>query len=384
MATQFRDFSSCITIIMPAILFNDIAAFNELSTFIESRAQSSYGGDVVDALFRHVHKIKEKNVRKQKLLGSGAFCNVFEARDKNQHADRTYAIKCVKPLVRSNKKELTTAVTDLAIEAALLANIQHGNIISLYGVQEGDMHTLMKTGEFFIALECLEDTLEHRLQSWSKQWNRQRHIKVVDRIEHIAIGIVKGMEYLHLNHILFRDLKPSNIGFDKKTGQVKIFDFGLARTMRLEPNKTYPQIRLTKRTGSPRYMAPEIIRGVPYYDYAVDVYSFSILLWQLITTRTPFGGIYSGTQLLTLVSQHNHRPPLFIIEEAALKQLMQAGWADKPTKRPTFAQIRQELERYLHDEKHKKTFGLFGRPRHQNTTAAAAPIKSLAPRRCRQ
>lgn len=189
---------------MSGKLSNDSALFNKLSTFIESRATSS---DTDHILFDHVEKIRDKDVNEVLLLGSGGFCNVFKARDKT-NASKVYAIKRLKPSIKNNKKDLKIGAADLAIEAAILANLQHENIISLCGIKEGNMHQLRKSGSFFIALEPLRDTLEQRLQSWRFEprtmWTRNRHMKIVDRLEHIALGIVRGMNYIHSNHILFR------------------------------------------------------------------------------------------------------------------------------------------------------------------------------------
>lgn len=168
----------------------------------------------------------------------------------------------------------------------------------------------------------------------------------------------------------YSDLKPANIGFDKDTDEVKIFDFGLARTMRLDPNSKSPQKRLTKKIGTPRYMAPEIIRGAPYYDTAVDVYSFSIVLWQLVTDRTAFDDIITSSQLLTLVSKYNHRPPLGGVKGNDLKNIIKAGWSDKPSKRPSFSQIEQELRLYISKERlhnhQKEAFGFFRSLAHRH------------------
>eukprot|EP00568_Trieres_chinensis_P009063 CAMPEP_0183314746 /NCGR_PEP_ID=MMETSP0160_2-20130417/49439_1 /TAXON_ID=2839 ORGANISM="Odontella Sinensis, Strain Grunow 1884" /NCGR_SAMPLE_ID=MMETSP0160_2 /ASSEMBLY_ACC=CAM_ASM_000250 /LENGTH=93 /DNA_ID=CAMNT_0025480145 /DNA_START=1 /DNA_END=279 /DNA_ORIENTATION=- len=89
------------------------------------------------------------------------------------------------------------------------------------------------------------------------------------------------MEYLHENRIVFRDLKPQNIGFDDKN-KVKIFDFGIAR--KLDPgDEKHP----TGNTGTLRYMAPEVAK-CKNYGLEVDVYSFGMLLWEICKWKKPF------------------------------------------------------------------------------------------------
>ena len=85
------------------------------------------------------------------------------------------------------------------------------------------------------------------------------------------------------------DIRQDNIGFDVR-GDVKIFDFGLAKE--LDPRKRLDDgtFNLTGDTGSPRYMAPEVFLGKPYNETA-DTYSFSILCWQILAIDTPFDHI---------------------------------------------------------------------------------------------
>ena len=88
-------------------------------------------------------------------------------------------------------------------------------------------------------------------------------------------------------------MKPDNIGFDVR-GDVKIFDFGLCREFdpsQVDKDGTY---KLTGDTGSTRYMAPEVGLGKPYNEMA-DVYSFGILLYQIIALETPYTGLTVNT-----------------------------------------------------------------------------------------
>ncbi len=103
----------------------------------------------------------------------------------------------------------------------------------------------------------------------------------------IQVSIPRNLIALPFS-IIYRDLKPDNIGFDVR-GDVKIFDFGLAKevdpALKLEDG-TY---KLTGDTGSLRYMAPEVSLGKPYND-TVDTFSFAILCWQIFAIDTPYEG----------------------------------------------------------------------------------------------
>ena len=87
----------------------------------------------------------------------------------------------------------------------------------------------------------------------------------------LAFQISAAISYLHSHNIIFRDLKPANVGFDVR-GDVRIFDFGLARIMPANGDP-YTDTFDMSGAGSPRYMAPECLIGQPY-NLKVDVYSF--------------------------------------------------------------------------------------------------------------
>ena len=108
---------------------------------------------------------------------------------------------------------------------------------------------------------------------------------------------------------------------------------------------------MTGGAGTPRYMAPEVAKGESTYGFSVDVYSFSILLWQIVTKRTPYERLKSRTKLVAKVVDGNVRPNLAYVESEQLRNILENGWTADPGKRHTFSHIRQMLENYLRDEK---------------------------------
>jgi serine/threonine protein kinase len=155
--------------------------------------------------------------------------------------------------------------------------------------------------------------------------------------------------YLHLltflNSIMYRDIKPDNIGFDVR-GDIKIFDFGLAKEF--DPSKRDPQgfFKLTEDTGSPRYMDPTVALGKPYNELC-DVYSFSILLWQMLELDTPFEG-FTMNMFTKKVVEGGTRPLVNDKWSQELQTIMRKGWGHI-TKRPSMADVcevlREELSR---------------------------------------
>jgi serine/threonine protein kinase len=136
--------------------------------------------------------------------------------------------------------------------------------------------------------------------------------------------------------IIHRDIKPDNIGFDVR-GDVKIFDFGLAKEF--DPNSKDKDglYNLTAATGSPRYMATEVALGKPYNE-TCDVYSFCILLWQILKVETPFDG-YTMDMIQKKVITAGWRPmsdPKWPVEITAMMRL---GWGISIQYRPSMDNI---------------------------------------------
>jgi len=88
------------------------------------------------------------------------------------------------------------------------------------------------------------------------------------------------MEYLHLNNIIYRDIKPENIMIDEK-GFMKLIDLGTAKHLKNKNGRTYTII------GTPHYMAPEILTGKGY-TYSVDLWSIGICLYEFMCGNVPY------------------------------------------------------------------------------------------------
>ncbi|CAI5489532.1 unnamed protein product [Closterium sp. Naga37s-1] len=151
----------------------------------------------------------------------------------------------------------------------------------------------------------------------------------------LALHIARGLCYLHARDVVHRDLKSDNLLLDHK-GTVKIADFGVARTEAKNPND------MTCETGTVRWMAPEVIDHKPY-TRRVDVYSFGIVLWELVTSDLPFKGL-TFIQLAFNVVNKNMRPEVPAGCEPELAALMQECWDADAEKRPEFTQVVARLE----------------------------------------
>ncbi|XP_074311887.1 serine/threonine-protein kinase STY13 isoform X2 [Silene latifolia] len=168
----------------------------------------------------------------------------------------------------------------------------------------------------------------------------------LDVVLSYALDIARAMDCLHANGIIHRDLKPDNLLLTANQKSVKLADFGLAR------EETLTEM-MTAETGTYRWMAPELYSTVTlrqgekkHYNNRVDVYSFGIVLWELLTNRMPFEGM-SNLQAAYAAAFKQERP--IIPEDIApdLVFIMQSCWVEDPNLRPSFSQIIRMLNAFV-------------------------------------
>jgi serine/threonine protein kinase len=150
---------------------------------------------------------------------------------------------------------------DIAMEAKFLAVLDHPNIIEMVAVSK----SRPCTPGYFLILEKMTDTLTGRIKKWMDKermykgfagfltGGRKKELQLYYERIAAAYDIASGLFYLHSNNIVFRDLKPANIGFDCHD-QLKLFDFGLAKELKdkdLRDDGTYRN--MTATTGAIRY-----------------------------------------------------------------------------------------------------------------------------------
>lgn len=257
------------------------------------------------------------------------------------------------------EEEHVKGVMDLAIEAEFLQTLNHPNIITMQAYANSDPHE----ARFFILLDRLVMTLERKLPFWRKAVSENAGFwlgpcmghccgrsHVLNRlwVERLMVSrdIARAVKYLHSKDIVYRDLKPDNVGFDGK-GDLKIFDFGLAKRMEPEYRVDRDLYNLTGNTGSLRYMAPEVAMCEPY-DQRVDSYSFGILFWQICNLTTPFQG-FSTKMHSEKVVHGRTRPQPSKQWPLAWVQLQQECWSHDTFQRPDFEHIYNVLEEEVND-----------------------------------
>lgn len=273
-------------------------------------------------------------------LGKGTYSNVYQASLK-ANPSKSYALKRLSADIPRHKRDFKTGSIDLALESKLLEKLSHPNIIKVHGVKKGNISESVESGNYFVLLDLLSETLEGRIEKWlasQKKGFFRGDKEIVSRVNTSALGIACGMQYLHKKGIIFRDMKPQNIGFSPD-GEVKIFDLGIAREVQ--------QCRATNQklgfAGTPRYMAPEVGRG-ELYDMSADVYSFGLVLWEISTLLRPFRKMSSLGDYQKMVVEGGKRPRIGKVRHAGLRDLIVACWSDFPDKRPSFEIIVGRLD----------------------------------------
>eukprot|EP00597_Dinobryon_sp_UTEXLB2267_P018029 CAMPEP_0201112406 /NCGR_PEP_ID=MMETSP0812-20130820/77238_1 /ASSEMBLY_ACC=CAM_ASM_000668 /TAXON_ID=98059 /ORGANISM="Dinobryon sp., Strain UTEXLB2267" /LENGTH=224 /DNA_ID=CAMNT_0047375753 /DNA_START=458 /DNA_END=1129 /DNA_ORIENTATION=- len=144
--------------------------------------------------------------------------------------------------------------------------------------------------------------------------------------------------------IIHRDVKPSNIGFTADM-QLKLFDLGLATCVKKQSDTT-EVYEMTGYTGSLRYMAPEVALRKAYNE-KVDVHSFGIIFWEMLTGKLPFDGI-SRKEFMSQVVNLGSRPKLPNNLPEELASLLQACWDVDLLKRPSCKEIVASLSSIIH------------------------------------
>jgi serine/threonine protein kinase len=351
-----------------------------------------FGGDGVE----FEHYIEEDEIKFGEKLGSGGFCDVFACDipswNKNNNSSRQeFAAKKLRRQCMCDPSQFRHGAADLAIEAHILQALNHNHIVKVHGVPK-DTATLatkpftdddLESGQtfgFFLIIDRLYDTLDKRIEQWAHdqekhhgnlitRWTQEfREYKRVELVERLraAFAIADAMEYLHKNNIVYRDLKPDNIGFDKD-GVIKLFDFGLAKEMKANQADDNGQYVMSGNTGSRRYMACEVILAKPY-NQMVDVYSFGILLWEMCSAEKPFAG-YSSAKHMQNVVLNGERPPMdsrhIMFWPVNLQWLITKCWSNDPNERPSFTVIKETIREILLEKKPDTAAGTAegGRPR---------------------
>ena len=215
-------------------------------------------------------------------------------------------------------------------EVELLANLRHPNLILFMGYTIAPVCCIVTE---YMRRGSLHSVIHEQFPGEPLPLKLQRTV---------AISVARGMEYLHAKtpSILHCDLKSPNILVDDKW-RIKIGDFGLSRV------KLHTMVMGSKMggTGTPEWMAPEVLRCEPFAEPS-DVYSYGVVLWEILTGRVPWQELHS-MQVVGAVGYSGHVlevPEPGEAVDATLARLCAACMAPAPADRPTFAEVIDTME----------------------------------------
>jgi len=314
---------------------------NELDQKLGPRHHIFEGNAVLDIQqtpvenFDPVENIAWSNLENVEHLADGGMCRIFSADFKG--------IQCVvktalPPDKNPNQEDIKNA---LVAEQKVLQLVSHSNIVRYFGSGTSP------EGNLFLVLERLLGSLADGMGSKNGDLKK---LEVLDAMKW-ALEVAMGMAYLHdqavpNKMILHRDLKPDNLGF-APDGKLKVMDLGLAIVVDRQFRGQSSEYQMSGEVGSLRYMAPEVSFSKSYNEKA-DVYSFTMIFWEMLSSFKPFAHVGSAPELKERIMK-GQRPPLNKKWSEDLQALIQQGWDQEVTSRPSFREVVNRLEALILD-----------------------------------
>ncbi|KAM3297356.1 hypothetical protein ACQJBY_039302 [Aegilops geniculata] len=279
-----------------------------------------------DSDFEHLQIIKNEDLNELRELGSGTFGTVYHGKWRGTDV----AIKRIKKSCftgRSSEQE--RLAQEFWREAEILSKLHHPNVVVFYGVmKDGPGGTLAILTEFMV-----NGSLRHVLQRKDKCPDLRKRLI-------IAMDAAFGMEYLHSKKIVHFDLKCDNLLVnlrDHARPICKVGDFGLSKIKR-------NTLVLGGVRGTLPWMAPELLNGSSSkVSEKVDVFSFGIVLWEILTGEEPYANMHYGAIIGGIVN-NTLRPPVPANCGPEWRRLMEQCWSPDPAQRPAFTEIAARLQ----------------------------------------
>jgi len=253
-----------------------------------------------------LNRVGKYEIRRE--LGRGAMGVVYEAYDPV--IKRLVALKTIRAdqLAGESSEDI---LARFRREAQAAGRLNHPNIVSIYDCGEED-------GVSYIAMECVQG------KELKDHFQANERFTTAD-IVRIMTQILNALEYSHKQGVVHRDIKPANI-FMLADGSVKVADFGIAHL------ETSNMTQVGTAIGTPAYMSPEQIQGLPV-DGRSDLFSAGVILYQFLTGERPFSG--SSTTTMRKVLEEDPLPPSrFNVQvPAALDAVVRKALAKRPDDR---------------------------------------------------
>jgi eukaryotic-like serine/threonine-protein kinase len=259
----------------------------------------------------------------EELVGTGGMSTVFRAHDRQ--LERRVAIKILHEHYADDPEYLER----FRREARAVAKLSHPNIVTV--IDRGD-----DGGRQYIVFEHVEG------ENLKELVVRSGRLPVRRALE-LALDVAGGLAFAHDHGLVHRDVKPQNVLLSRE-GEVKVTDFGIARSLHMEHGVTQTGTVL----GTGEYLAPEQASG-KQVSPATDVYSLGVVLWELLAGDVPF----VGENFVAVALRHVNEPPPSLRERRPdvtprLEAAVDRALAKDPGRRfPSMAAFARELRACL-------------------------------------
>jgi serine/threonine protein kinase len=250
-----------------------VSIFTTLKKWFESKPKSTV--PIIDV---------RKRFELLNRLGQGSMSKVWRARDKS--LGRTVAVKLLDK-VKTARFESRFVGLNKPKEGAICQTLRHKHIVQTYE------HGITTENEYYVVMELIEGLgLNFLIETHSDRLNG-------NRINYL-LQVTEALEYMHKQGYLHRDVCPRNIMITND-GLVKVIDFGLSVPNRAE------FWRPGNRTGTPNYLAPELIRRVST-DHRVDLFALGVTAYEMFTWMLPWEKAESLQTLLSHMNSQGRNP----------------------------------------------------------------------------
>lgn len=258
--------------------------------------------------------IQYEDIEVEAAVGRGTFGVVFKAVWKGKDV-------AIKTIESENERNA------FLVELRQLSRVNHPNIVQLYGSCNNPVCLVMEYAECGSLYNLLHsaDPQPHYTAAHAMSW---------------CLQCALGVAYLHAmkpKALIHRDLKPPNLLLVSRGTVLKICDFGTACDI-----QTY----MTNNKGSAAWMAPEVFEGSNYSEKC-DVFSWAIILWEVITRKKPHDEIGGSAFCIMWAVHRGTRPPLIRDLPRPIETLMTRCWDKEPSLRPSMEEVKNTMSHLM-------------------------------------
>jgi tRNA A-37 threonylcarbamoyl transferase component Bud32 len=265
----------------------------------------------------HIIPVAEITInQEQKPIGSGGFCNVYQVSWQGEPA----ALKYFK--LKPNRGAETEQYFQR--ECAIMSQLHHPNIIQFYGAYKGRGSNSLGYLMAYMPKGSLRQLLLHKEEQleWSVRYR-------------IAAGTARAIAHLHALGIHHRDIKSENVLIDAGY-KPKLADFGLS---------AWHHEAVDAEVGTPIYMAPELLSQGQSYVNACDMFSFGLLLWEIVACKEAWKDIRHHVNRITYIHEKGLREQMPQGAPKSMAALIAACWHRKPERRPSAPTVLDALNK---------------------------------------